>query len=105
MKKQVTYKGKEYKVRWEKTGFMNYIEIYDVTDRTIFGQYKRLYSEAEHVVNKYMGSVSGSDPNLYIKQIKVLFKLWEDSEKYKKQSEKIENDQQQALNEWNGVID
>lgn len=103
MKKQVTYKGKEYEVRWEKVRQLDYIVIYEVNIKRIKA-YKEIYNYPLYFLNEYI-KISIDDPNVYIEQVKTLFKLWEGSEERKKQKEEIENNKQQALNEWDGVID
>ena len=105
----VTYKGKEYEVRWE--GYSSLIElvIYEVKTINIFGKlkiktYKEKFKEYESVIKKIV-SILSSNPTYYIEEVKELFKLWEADEYTKKYQEEIKNKKYQALAEWDGVID
>ena len=105
----VIYKGKEYEVRWEEYYGFTELVIYEVKIINIFGKlktktYKEKFKEYEKVIKEFV-SISSSDPNYYIEEVKELFKIWEADEHCKKYGEEIENNKKQALAEWDGVID
>ena len=105
----VTYKGKEYEVRWEGYSGLTELVIYEAKTINIFGKlkiktYKEKFKEYEAVIKKFVG-IPSSDPPYYIKEVKELFKIWEADEYAKKHQEEIKNNKKQALEEWDGVID
>lgn len=102
----VTYKGKEYEVRWEQIGCLNYISIYEVIEGRIFKRfkiYKSVYSELKSTIDEVM-YMSKNDPTYYIEETKTLFKFWERSKKRKQEKEDIEANKLKALEEWDGEI-
>ena len=103
----VTYKGKEYEVRWEKGSVFgrlyDNLSIYEVRKIFKIKTYKEVYCEYEWEVDKYI-NVPNSSPDYYIEQVKVLFELWEYSMESKRQKKIIEENKRNALAEWDGVI-
>lgn len=107
----VIYKGKEYEVRWEFNIISTDLVIYEVKTNYIFGKikrktYKEKYRKNEMWVELEKETIlSEKDPNYYIKEVKMLFKMWEAKLKEKEELEETYRIKEQALAEWDGVID
>ena len=104
----VTYKGKEYEVRWEQHLCSDDISIYEVIERKIlwktFKIYECIYSEPEETIDEVL-YLSKNDPNYYIEETKKLFEFWERAQKKDKEKELIEENKQKSLEEWDGVVE
>lgn len=101
----VTYKGKEYEVRWEQEICGDYISIYEVGK--IFKKFKTyecIYSVQEETIDEVL-YLSKNDPNYYIEETKKLFEFWERVQKVKKEKELIEANKQKSLEEWDGIVE
>lgn len=108
----VTYKGNTYEVRWEEGVCGDRIAIYEIIEGRIFKRFKTyecIYSVLEEEVKKFM--LPSEDYDYYIKEIKMLFYLYEcenerkERENLRKQEEeKNEAAKMKALEEWDGVI-
>ena len=104
----VTYKEKEYEVRWEHNLCFNYVTIYKVNKILGIKYCVQVYSVCEYDLERYLiikNIYKEDNPNYHIEEVKALFDLMEleiITERNKKESEKIK---QQALIEWDGVID
>ena len=103
----ITYKNELYEVRWETLGWFNFIFIYKETTSKLLKRkiYKQIYYEYEDIINNHIKNISKNDPTFYIEQAKTIFKRWEQSESYKINQELIEQNKQQTLAEWDGVIE
>ena len=104
----VTYKGKEYEVRWEGYSSFTELVIYEVKTINIFGKFKiRTYQKKFNVyedVVEEIAKTSKENINYYIEEVKELFEIWEADEHCKKYGKEIEEQKKQALAEWDGVI-
>ena len=103
----VTYKGKEYEVRWEATPF-KYIVIYEVKHFWKIKYYRQRFYEYESEINRLVKAwenVPENDPSYYIAQVRTLFELWRRVLKNAEDEETAEIKKQKALAEWDGVIE
>ncbi len=103
----VTYKGKEYEVRWELY-LGTILTIYEVKEIKIFKKLKlkkyiKKYSTYLHEVQKLV-TVSDDDPNYHIQEVKTLFDMWKLELQIEEYENKTERIQKKALEEWDGVI-
>lgn len=103
----ITYKGELYEVRWETPGWFPVITIYKETTSKFLQLkiYKEVYWEYEYNIDQHIKNIQEDDPNYYIEQAKTIFKLWEQDIEIKAKSKLIEQNKQQALSEWDGVIE
>lgn len=99
----VTYKGKEYEVRWEDY-FGYYLTIYEVKRFWKIKFYISRYRTWEVNIEDLV-SIPENDPNYYIEEVMELFKLWEAVTQKEKEEKTVEINKQKSLAEWNGVIE
>ena len=108
----VTYREKEYEVRWEKE-LWDYLRIYEVKtykfkilDLLKITKLKLVYNICEADIKNYLfdNGVKDNDPNYFIKEIEALFEFYEYSNR--REIEKAETDikQKKALEKWDGII-
>ena len=104
----VTYKGKEYEVRWEyggREGLITHIYIYEVFTSAILKRksYRYKYDVPRFMMDKII-TLSKDNPNYYIEEAKTIFEIWERDEEDKQKAEMIKANKEKALEEWDGVI-
>lgn len=103
LKKQITYKNKQYEVRWEE-GYNDYaygygdkiieLVLYEVIEKELLGFKRKDYKEVckIDVTNVYCG---------YIEQINTLFKAYEIILcKEREKAQRLEE-----LEQWDGIIE
>ena len=107
----ITYKGQKYEVRWEGMEYgADHITvcIYQVT-KYIFGikTYKYIYGNYEYYIKDILedSKITYDSKDIYIEEIKMLFKLWETRKEIDEEKERIKRSKENALKEWNGVIE
>lgn len=113
----VTYKGKDYEVRWTYASVFNLfhngecISIYEVNKIFKIKTYKKIYTVERTIIEDFI-KVSRDDHNYYIEEAKEAFKSMEADKRFKSmkleerlRKENTVNMQQQALEEWDGVIE
>lgn len=109
----ITYNNEIYEVRWEQqrtsvTTFTIKCIIYKVTGKKLLRpklKYTKVFELPEktikHIVSLENDMTDNNDQNYLIKEVKVLFRFYE-SELAKQSFKQI---QEEALAEWNGVIE
>lgn len=102
----ITYKGKEYEVRWEHSMLFDNVVIYEV--RKILGikYFKEVYSVYESGLEECLDvmGIHKEDYNYYIEQVKCLFDLMERSISDEKKIQEDEINKRKALKEWDGIL-
>lgn len=98
----ITYKNKEYEVRWEQD-FFCCVSIYEKRKLLGISYFKRMYSEYEHDLRRYL-LIDKNNANYHIEEVKALFDLWEAHIELNKEEERVVSMQLKSLAEWDGVI-
>lgn len=102
----ITYKGKEYEVRWEHSMLFDNVVIYEV--RKILGikYFKEVYSVYESGLEECLDvmGIHKEDSTYYIEQVKYLFDLMERSISDEKKRQEDEINKRKALKEWDGIL-
>ena len=109
----ITYKNKEYEVRWEEGSllgkhFYDHITVYEVKKiLKNYKYYKEVYSVNENYLMDYLSSIHiyKDNPNYYIEEIKCLFNLMEYDASKKEKANKEKYTKEKALEEWNGILE
>ena len=108
----VTYKGKEYEVRWENGSILgarlfDHVTIYEIKKILGFKYYKEVYSMSELCLRECLDVIGiyKEDSSYYINQVKCLFDLMEGSILEKKKEQEEEIAKHKALKEWDGHVD
>jgi hypothetical protein len=97
----VHYKGKEYEVRWEHRGYIAFITIYEVRRKKAF-KYKEVFSIKAKSLNQRFFM---DDPLFYVKEVKLLFDLWEKRTDENNKKELIQQLKEETLENWDGIIE
>lgn len=108
----VHYKGKEYEVRWKEDRWGHHVInttlcIYEVKRFSIFKIRKAVFNIdkdaiAMELLNK---KIFTDNPYHYIEEIKLLFQLWEETKNRYSKEEFVQQLQERALANWDGVIE
>ena len=105
----VHYKGKEYEVRWKVSRWRDKsLCIYEVKTICKFKVYKKVISFGEEYIRKFLADekrIYSWDPNFYIEEIKMLFYLWEICIEEKNKRDELNLTKEQALKNWDGIIE
>ena len=108
----VTYREKEYEVRWVKE-LWDLIRIYEVKTYKFkifkdfkIKRHKLVYVIDETDIGNYLfdNGVKNNDPNYFIKEIEALFEFYEYSNRKEIEKAETEIKQKKALEKWDGVI-
>lgn len=108
----ITYREKEYEVRWEKE-LWDYLRIYEVKtykfkflESLKIKRRKLVYNICEADIKSYLieNGVKDSDPDYLIREVEALFKFYEYSNRREIEKAETETKQSEALEKWDGVI-
>ena len=108
----ITYREKEYEVRWEKE-FWDYIKIYEVKtykfkflESLKIKRRKLVYVIDEADIKSYLieNGVKDNDSNYLIKEVEALFEFYEYSNRKEIEKAETETKQSEALEKWDGII-
>lgn len=104
----ITYKGKEYEVRWEKDFFITYVTVYKVKKILGIKFYTQVYYMDKYNLEEYLNNIGiyrEYNTNYHIEEVKYLFNLMKLHITEKGLKTEREKEQKKKLKEWDGFID